>query len=227
MAKKLTDVDITTVIDDAIKLFIQTKENDKDCVRKIDIVQFKNYIIETLNIPVATKTNNGLMSRDNVSTLESLDTQTANLITKIGTLDNLTTGQKTNLVNAINEIKSEFDSLKQSIGNTTSLSTTSKEIVGAVNELNSALNGHKIIKIKIDQTTDQYGQVFVAVGKGLTYVSTPIIIRYGDGITVDYVLTGMYYNTDTGSCSFKVRTPNGTTLTNSPVNFSCIVIGFS
>lgn len=139
MAKKLTDVDITTVIDDAIKLFIQTKENDKDCVRKIDIVQFKNYIIETLNIPVATKTNNGLMSRDNVSTLESLDTQTANLITKIGTLDNLTTGQKTNLVNAINEIKSEFDSLKQSIGNTTSLSTTSKEIVGAVNELNSAL----------------------------------------------------------------------------------------
>lgn len=93
--------------------------------------------------------------------------------------------------------------------------------------LNSDLNGHKIIKIKIDQTTDQYGQVFVAVGKGLTYVSTPIIIRYGDGITADYVLTGMYYNTDTGSCSFKVRTPNGTTLTNSPVNFSCIVIGFS
>ena len=70
MAKKLTDVDITTVIDDAIKLFIQTKENDKDCVRKIDIVQFKNYIIETLNIPVATKTNNGLMSRDNPFGLE-------------------------------------------------------------------------------------------------------------------------------------------------------------
>lgn len=151
----------------------------------------------------------------------------SNLQDNLGQLNSLKTPDKSSAVSAVNANYDSIAQLEQDVGNPTDLTTTSKEVVGAVNELNSALNGHKIIKIKIDQTTDQYGQVFVAVGKGLTYVSTPIIIRYGDGITVDYVLTGMYYNTDTGSCSFKVRTPNGTTLTNSPVNFSCIVIGFS
>lgn len=203
MAKKLTDVDITTVIDDAIKLFIQTKENDKDCVRKIDIVQFKNYIIETLNIPVATKTNNGLMSKDNVSTLESLNSQTIDLIAKIGTLDNLTTGQKANLVNSINEIKSEFNSLKQSLGNTTSLSTTSKEIVGAVNELNSALELSKLQFIpKYDYSIGQpieitpsqkerLALVFYTWNNHNSFVYTPMTSRIHAN-TTSFILDAVY-----------------------------------
>lgn len=94
-----------------------------------------------------------------------------------------------------------------------------------LDSISTDLSGHKIIKIRINnQTTDQYGQVYTAVEKGFTYVSTPVVIRFADGITIDYLLTGMYYNSDTGACSFKVRIPDGSVLTNTLVNFSCIVL---
>lgn len=54
----------------------------------------------------------------------------------IGTLANLETTAKTNLVSAINEVKSEADSNKTAIGNLTNLKTTAKaNLVAAVNEI--------------------------------------------------------------------------------------------
>lgn len=59
---------------------------------------------------------------------------------KTGTLSNLTTDQKGNLVNAINEVDSHADAAATAIGDMTDLETTATDLVGAANELKDKLD---------------------------------------------------------------------------------------
>lgn len=71
--KDLTQVDIQETIDEGIKLFCVSKDqDDRDCVRKIDVSNFKNYVVETLSIPVATENSDGLMSKETMSQFSNL-----------------------------------------------------------------------------------------------------------------------------------------------------------
>lgn len=78
--KDLTQVDIEETIDDAIKLFCVSKDQDsRDCVRKLDITSFKNYVVDTLSIPTATEHKDGLMSKESVKELTKIEQKISNI----------------------------------------------------------------------------------------------------------------------------------------------------
>lgn len=60
---------------------------------------------------------------------------------RVGSLSNLTTTAKANIVAAINEVKAYTDTNKSNIGTLSNLTTTDKSnLVSAINEVNTALN---------------------------------------------------------------------------------------
>lgn len=63
----------------------------------------------------------------------------SNLQDNLGQLNSLKTPDKSSAVSAVNANYDSIAQLEQDVGNPTDLTTTSKEVVGAVNELNSAL----------------------------------------------------------------------------------------
>lgn len=73
-----------------------------------------------------------------------------NLQDNLGSLSSLKTPDKSSAVAAVNANYDTIAQLEQDVGNPTDLTTSSKEVVGAVNELNSALNG--LIKTKTVET---------------------------------------------------------------------------
>lgn len=78
--KDLTQVDIEETIDDAIKLFCVSKDQDsRDCVRKLDITSFRNYVVDTLSIPTATEDKDGLMSKDSVKDITKIEQKISNI----------------------------------------------------------------------------------------------------------------------------------------------------
>ena len=78
--KNLTQVDIEETIDDAIKLFCVSKDQDsRDCVRKLDITSFRNYVVDTLSIPTATEDKDGLMSKDSVKDITKIEQKISNI----------------------------------------------------------------------------------------------------------------------------------------------------
>lgn len=85
------------------------------------------------------------------------------IVEKIGDLTSLKTPDKKSAVAAINANYDSITQLEQDIGNPADLTTTSKEVVGAITELNSALDTLK--------TTT----VCCYTGSGI--VSTPLIER--------------------------------------------------
>ena len=98
---------------------------------------------ELLNETVLANINTHLTNLD--SSVSNLTTRVGNLETdnttnksNIGTLNNLTTTDKTSLVNAINEIDSNADNNSSNIGTMNSLNTTDKtSLVNAINEVDS------------------------------------------------------------------------------------------
>lgn len=64
----------------------------------------------------------------------------SNLQDNLGQLNSLKTPDKSSAVSAVNANYDSIAQLEQDVGNPTDLTTTSKEVVGAVNELNSALS---------------------------------------------------------------------------------------
>lgn len=77
---------------------------------------------------------NKVLSDNNYTTTEK------NQVSKIGTLTNLTTSSKTDLVAAINEINSGVSTVSTNVGSLSSLTTSSKSsIVDAANEINAAV----------------------------------------------------------------------------------------
>lgn len=78
--KDLTQVDIEETIDDAIKLFCVSKDQDsRDCVRKLDITSFKNYVVDTLSIPTATEDKDGLMSKESLKEISKIEQKLDNV----------------------------------------------------------------------------------------------------------------------------------------------------
>lgn len=88
------------------------------------------------------------------------------LSNKIGTLANLTTTDKTDLVSAINEIDSDISTVDGKIGTLASLNTTDKtDVVSAINEVNTAVgsvltpfnlsNYHSAVRESADSDTPQ------------------------------------------------------------------------
>lgn len=72
--------------------------------------------------------------------IDTLESESGSLQGKIGTLTNLTTSAKTNLVSAINEVDSHADTNASHIGDMTLLSTAvTGNLVGAINEVNEAV----------------------------------------------------------------------------------------
>ena len=136
-------------------------DNDGPTI-KVDASALSNKITENTDKITAVDTKIGSLSADgkyikqakNVSeNLGALDTQVKVNADAIGTLTNLTTTEKTNLVGAVNEVKGAADAAqtkandaftqantnKASIGTLSSLTTTEKtNLVGAVNEVKGA-----------------------------------------------------------------------------------------
>ena len=104
-----------------------------------------------------------------------------NINTNIGTLSNLSTTNKSNLVNAINEVDSNCDNNTTKIGTLDNLTTTEKSnLVGAINEVNTAV-----------------GNVVTSGNTGENYY-----VKYADGTMICY---GQITPSITGGCT----TPDG------------------
>ena len=79
--------------------------------------------------------------------IDSLGDESETIDGKIGTLSNLTTSAKTNLVSAINEVDSHADTNATNIGTLSDLTTSVKtDIVSAVNSINQVL-GRDYLKV--------------------------------------------------------------------------------
>jgi len=75
---------------------------------------------------------------DILADIAALQGQMTTVISNIGTLSNLTTTAKTNLVAAINEIDADLTTLSTKIGDLSTLTTTNKtSVVNAINEVNA------------------------------------------------------------------------------------------
>lgn len=73
--------------------------------------------------------------------IDSLASEDESIETSIGTLTNLTTTEKSNLVGAVNEVNSSLGTTDAKIGSLSDLTTTEKtSVVGAVNEVDSDIS---------------------------------------------------------------------------------------
>lgn len=82
-----------------------------------------------------------------------------NLQDDLGPLSSLKTPDKSSAVAAVNANYDSIAQLEQDIGNPADLTTDAKEVVGAVNELNSALGGWKIGTVTLSGMPDQTGRI--------------------------------------------------------------------
>ena len=125
---------------------------DTQVKRNADDISIANSTIYNVSSKIGTKYDGNYIGATNTigSDLVALDNQVKVNADAIGTLTNLTTTEKTNLVGAVNEVKGAADAAqtkandaftqantnKASIGTLSSLTTTEKtNLVGAVNEV--------------------------------------------------------------------------------------------
>lgn len=119
-----------------------------------------------------------------------------NLLNKIGALSSLTTNNKSNLVSAINEVKSNNDTALNEIGNLSSLSTTTKTtIVLAINEVLTDIGGLSSL------TTTTKANIVSAINEVLTDIGglsslttaskTNIVIAINELVTKMGALTSL------------------------------------
>lgn len=167
------------------------------------------------------------------SQINSLTSEDETIETSIGTMSNLTTTEKTNLVGAVNEVNSSVGTTDAKIGTLSNLNTSDKtDIVASINSVYALLGGAKIIN-------------FGAVGGGKKLVLTNtgndhielLLLAHGTSADVHYAGLATLSGTSTQS----LITPLGTagakmsatgsgktiTLTNSgSVNARCYAIIF-
>ena len=110
--------------------------------------------------------------------------------TAIGTLANLTTTEKTNLVGAINEVDGNNDTNTTAIGTLASLDTTEKtNLVGAINEIFGKLLGLKYEEKEITTTAN---------GDAILFNTERVIVFVAQKVKTDYVICLPYlYDTKT------------------------------
>lgn len=101
-----------------------------------------DYNGDMLKIDTQMKNNNNLASSANTAASNASEaaiaanTKATNNETKIGTISNLTTTEKTNLVGAVNEVNGIATANTGAIGTLSNLLTTEKDnLVGAINEI--------------------------------------------------------------------------------------------
>lgn len=134
--KDLTQVDIEETIDEAIKLFCVAKDQeDRNCVRKLDITAFKNYVVDTLNIPTATENSDGLMSKESLQKLSSAGQKIQNITAEIDNAKTTTTNTVySSIKDRLNEDKNSIWIRKEgtysAVLNETSDKLGSLEIIG-------------------------------------------------------------------------------------------------
>lgn len=105
---------------------------------------------------------------------KTLDAKDAKARADIGTLSNLNTTVKTDIVSAINEVDSDVDGTQANLGSLTNLSTVSKiNAVSAINEINNNLNsvmsyigmyGEDIVGLEVDFENYTYKRLSAAIG---------------------------------------------------------------
>ena len=96
------------------------------------------------------------------------------IVEKIGDLTSLKTPDKKSAVAAINANYDSITQLEQDIGNPADLTTTSKEVVGAITELNSALDTLKTSTIGCYTGTGTVSTPLIA-GTWNTWIDAPAI----------------------------------------------------
>lgn len=88
-----------------------------------------------------------------------------NLQDNLGPLSSLKTPDKSSAVAAVNANYDTIAQLEQDVGNPTDLTTTSKEVVGAVNEINSALSE---TTVSIEKMKNSFESKLLPVNKTIT-----------------------------------------------------------
>ena len=133
------------------------------------------------------------------------------IVEKIGDLTSLKTPDKKSAVAAINANYDSIAQLEQDIGNPADLTTTSKEVVGAVNEINVDLGGMKIRTFTTTtptvasqwqdalnlRTIGDYNEIFgiqtmLSVGTNIYANSTDLKVRVYDN-KVSYLVSNAAY----------------------------------
>ena len=113
--------------------------------------------------------------------IQALDALLSALDTKVGDLANLTTTDKSSIVNAINELVTVLSTLTGNVGDLADLNTSDKtSIVNAINEVLAGSSGEFITP-----------QMFGAVGDGVTDDTAAFTAALSDGKPV-YVPAGDY-----------------------------------
>ena len=174
----LNDTNYWTVVFDLSMFVTQTNKNLTERVEDAGVVYstfplnagdwvvWNGELYEALvNMPVGTAYSpNGNISRVTVenyvkTALTSIINQVSTNTSNIGVLANLVTTDKTNLVDAVNEVSSHAGSNTSKIGDLSILSTGDKStLVNAINEVNAnAAGARKIINRKAILISDSYG----------------------------------------------------------------------
>lgn len=214
--ESLTYVELLTWLCDYLQnTVIPTVNNNAEAVTELQnlFVELETYVNTYLDSPEFLADVNAKL--DEMATDGTFDQIINTNIT--GSLYNLETTDKDNLVDAINEVNSKVASAETHIGTLANLNTTSKtNCISAINEVNTAQNGvnTKVGDLTNLNTTDKTSVVnaineLVTNSRDIAIVSeywddssaTPKTVSYPTGFTRDncIVVSSMWEDTDQGS----------------------------
>ena len=132
--------------------------------------------ISSNSIPNATSELNGLMTKEQAAVLNKLDNA-------VGSLQNLTTGEKQNLVGAVNEVKSQVTQLNSDLeSNSVDVNGIKSSLSNKVDKISgkglSSFDFNNSYKSKIDTYLYDSGWVNCGLGYGIVqYGIIPIQVR--------------------------------------------------
>ena len=127
-----------------------------------------------------------------------------NLQDNLGPLSSLKTPDKSSAVAAVNANYDSIAQLEEDVGNSTDLTTTSKEVVGAVNEINSALDS----KVATLNTRFECGSVVIS-GKSSEWVFVAVNYTYPHKVTPMAVASHGSTNVAPCTCTIRNKTTAG------------------
>ena len=127
-----------------------------------------------------------------------------NLQDNIGSLSSLKTPAKASVVDGVNANYDSIAQLEQDIGNPADLTTTSKEVVGAITELNSALDS----KVATLNTRFECGSVVIS-GKSSEWVFVAVNYTYPHKVTPMAVASHGSTNVAPCTCTIRNKTTAG------------------
>lgn len=127
-----------------------------------------------------------------------------NLQDNLGPLSSLKTPDKSSTVAAVNANYDSIAQLEEDVGNPTDLTTDAKEVVGAVNELNSALDS----KVATLNTRFECGSVVIS-GKSSEWVFVAVNYTYPHKVTPMAVASHGSTNVAPCTCTIRNKTTAG------------------